>query len=123
MDVGETEYPEACPNTDVDKREVSRLSVRTMVSPRGDTSGDAPTGVMRADCWKYGLGSDEAACRWEIPLRSGEPVIIGLPFVLDQELFEVLVVKASLFPSNLPPTAVPSWSCGLDCFDPNCDGY
>lgn len=53
MDAGEAEYPVDWPNTEVEDRGFPEgLSVRTMVLPRGDTSGDAPTGVIRAECWK-----------------------------------------------------------------------
>lgn len=53
MDAGEVECPRDGPNTEVEDREFSGgLSVRITGLPSGDTSGEAPTAIRRADCWK-----------------------------------------------------------------------
>lgn len=53
MDAGEAEYPVDWPNTEAEDCEFPEApSVRMTELPRGDTSGDAPTGVKRAEDWK-----------------------------------------------------------------------
>lgn len=53
MDPGEAEYPGDWPNTVVEDCEFPEApSARITVLPRGETSGDAPTGTKWAECWK-----------------------------------------------------------------------
>lgn len=53
MDAGEAEYPGDWANTEVEDCGFPEApSVPMTTLPRGDTSGDAPTGTKRAEGWK-----------------------------------------------------------------------
>lgn len=53
MDAGEAACPRDWPNSEVEDRKFpDGLSVLIMLLPSGDTSGEAPTAIRRADCWK-----------------------------------------------------------------------